>query len=105
MYSRVAFYVGQAPWEYKSANPGKVRLDMRAYFKGMGEERLRMFIFLSGSSTEVIFTEEQWKEHTERFRTCLLYTSCRFVIFFCSSMHLSIIPSKLETDGLTSSFQ
>ena len=34
MYSRVAFYVGQAPWEYKSANPGKVRLDMRAYFKG-----------------------------------------------------------------------
>ena len=58
-------------WEYKSANPGKVRLDMRAYFKGMGEELLRMFIFLSGSSTEVIFTEEQWKEHTERFRTYL----------------------------------
>ena len=71
MYSRVAFYVGQAHWEYKSANPGKVRLDMRAYFKGMGEELLRMFIFLSGSSTEVIFTEEQWKEHTERFRTYL----------------------------------
>ena len=59
MYSRVAFYVGQAPWEYKSANPGKVRLDMRAYFKGMGEELLRMFIFLSGSPTEVVFTEEQ----------------------------------------------
>ncbi len=71
MYSRVAFYVGQAHWEYKSANPGKARLDMRAYFKGMGEELLRMFIFLSGSSTEVIFTEEQWKEHTERFRTYL----------------------------------
>ena len=71
MYSRVAFYVGQAPWEYKSANPGKVRLALRAYFKGMGEELLRMFIFLSGSSTEVIFTEEQWKEHTERFRTYL----------------------------------
>lgn len=71
MYSRVAFYVGQAPWEYKSANPGKARLDMRAYFKGMGEELLRMFIFLSGSPTEVIFTEEQWKEHTERFRTYL----------------------------------
>ena len=35
MYSRVAFYVGQAHWEYKSANPGKARLDMRAYFKGM----------------------------------------------------------------------
>ena len=30
MYSRVAFYVGQAHWEYKSANPGKARLDMRA---------------------------------------------------------------------------
>ena len=44
MYSRVAFYVGQAHWEYKSANPGKARLDMRAYFKGMGEELLRMFI-------------------------------------------------------------
>ena len=71
MYSRVAFYVEQAPWEYKSANPGKVRLDMRAYFKGMGEELLRMFIFLSGSPTEVVFTEEQWKEHTERFRTYL----------------------------------
>ena len=71
MYSRVAFYVGQAPWEYKSANPGKVRLDMRAYFKGMGEELLRMFIFLSGSPTEVVFAEEQWKEHTERFRTYL----------------------------------
>lgn len=42
MYSRVAFYVGQAHWEYKSANPGKARLDMRAYFKGMGEELLRM---------------------------------------------------------------
>lgn len=27
MYSRVAFYVGQAHWEYKSANPGKARLD------------------------------------------------------------------------------
>lgn len=71
MYSRVAFYVGQAHWEYKSANPGKARLDMRAYFKGMGEELLRMFIFLSGSPTEVAFTEEQWKEHTERFRTYL----------------------------------
>ena len=71
MYSRVAFYVGQAPWEYKSANPGKDRLDMRAYFKGMSEELLRMFIFLSGSPTEVVFTEEQWKEHTERFRTYL----------------------------------
>ena len=57
MYSRVAFYVGQAHWEYKSANPGKARLDMRAYFKGMGEELLRMFIFLSGSPTEVVFTE------------------------------------------------
>ena len=55
MYSRVAFYVGQAHWEYKSANPGKARLDMRAYFKGMGEELLRMFIFLSGSPTEVVF--------------------------------------------------
>lgn len=71
MYSRVAFYVGQAHWEYKSANPGKARLDMRAYFKGMGEELLRMFIFLSGSPTEVVFTEEQWKEHMERFRTYL----------------------------------
>lgn len=71
MYSRVAFYVGQAHWEYKSANPGKARLDMRAYFKGMGEELLRMFIFLSGSPTEVVLTEEQWKEHTERFRTYL----------------------------------
>lgn len=71
MYSRVVFYVGQAHWEYKSANPGKARLDMRAYFKGMGEELLRMFIFLSGSPTEVVFTEEQWKEHTERFRTYL----------------------------------
>lgn len=71
MYSRVAFYVGQAHWEYKSANPGKARLDMRAYFKGMGEELLRMFIFLSGSPTEVVFTEKQWKEHTERFRTYL----------------------------------
>ena len=71
MYSRVAFYVGQAHWEYKSANPGKARLDMRAYFKGMGEELLRMFIFLSGSPTEVVFTEEQWKEHTEHFRTYL----------------------------------
>lgn len=71
MYSRVAFYVGQAHWEYKSANPGKARLDMRAYFKGMGEELLRMFIFLSGSPAEVVFTEEQWKEHTERFRTYL----------------------------------
>ena len=71
MYSRVAFYVGQAHWEYKSANPGKARLDMRAYFKGMGEELLRMFIFLSGSPTEVVFNEEQWKEHTERFRTYL----------------------------------
>lgn len=71
MYSRVAFYVGQAHWEYKSANPGKDRLDMRAYFKGMGEELLRMFIFLSGSPTEVVFTEEEWKEHTERFRTYL----------------------------------
>ena len=37
----------------------------------MGEELLRMFIFLSGSPTEVVFTEEQWKEHTERFRTYL----------------------------------
>ena len=45
MYSRVAFYVGQAHWEYKSANPGKARLDMCAYFKGMGEE-LQLFIFL-----------------------------------------------------------
>ena len=60
MYSRVAFYVGQAHWEYKSANPGKARLDMRAYFKGMGEELLRMFIFLSGSPTEVVFTEARF---------------------------------------------
>lgn len=37
----------------------------------MSEELLRMFVFLSGSPTEVLFTEEQWKEHTERFRTHL----------------------------------
>ena len=71
MYSRVAFYIGQAPWKYKSADPGKNRLDMRAYFKEMSEELLRMFIFLSGSPTEVLFTQEQWEEHTERFRTHL----------------------------------
>lgn len=71
MYSRVAFYIGQAPWKYKSANPGKNREDMRARFREMSEELLRMFVFLSGSPTEVLFTEEQWKEHTERFRTHL----------------------------------
>ena len=71
MYSRVAFNVGQASWEYRSANPGKGRLDMRAYFKEMSRELLRMFIFLSGSPTEVVFTEEQWKEHEECFRTYL----------------------------------
>lgn len=71
LYSRMAFYIGQASWQYKSANPGKNRVDMRAYFKEMSEELLRMFIFLSGSPTEVLFTEEQWKEHTERFSTHL----------------------------------
>ena len=67
LYSRVSFYIGQAPWKYQSANPGKDRLDMRAYFKEMSEELLRMFIFLSGSPTEVLFTEGQWDEHAKRF--------------------------------------
>lgn len=71
MYSRVSFYIGQAAWSYKSANPGKNRLDMRAYFKEMSDDLLRMFIFLSGSPTEVLFTEAQWEEHTDRFRTHL----------------------------------
>lgn len=34
MYSRVAFYVGQAHWEYKSANPGKARLICALISKG-----------------------------------------------------------------------
>ena len=71
LYSRIAFYIGQAHWQYKSAYPGKDRADMRAYFKEMSGELLRMFIFLSGSPTEVVFTAEQWEEHTERFDTCL----------------------------------
>ena len=71
MYSRVSFYIGQAPWKYKSADPGKNRLDMRAYFKDLSQELLRMFIFLSQSPTEVLFTPEQWEEHTARFRTYL----------------------------------
>lgn len=71
MYSRISFYIGQSSWSYKSADPGKARLDMRAYFKEMGEELLEMFVFLSGSPTEVLFTPEQWEEHTERFSTYL----------------------------------
>lgn len=71
MYSRVSFYIGQARWQYKSADPGKERLDLRAHFMGLSEELLRMFLFLSGSPTEVTFTQEQWDEHTERFRTYL----------------------------------
>lgn len=71
LYSRISFYVGQAHWHYNSADPGKGHRDMRAYFKEMSEELLRMFIFLSGSPTEVLFTKEQWEEHTERFDTHL----------------------------------
>lgn len=71
MYTRIGFYIGQAPWVYKSAAPGKDRVDSRVLFGELGEELLRKFIFLSHSPTEVCFTEKQWREHTERFRTYL----------------------------------
>lgn len=71
LYNRIAFYIGQAKWVYKSAAPGEGKQDARALFAELSEELLRKFIFLSRSPTEVVFTKEQWKEHTERFRTYL----------------------------------
>lgn len=40
-------------------------------FRKLSEEVLRMFVFLSGSPTEVCFTPGQWEEHTQRFSNVL----------------------------------
>lgn len=40
-------------------------------FRKLSEEVLRIFVFLSGSPTEVCFTPGQWEEHTQRFSNVL----------------------------------
>lgn len=71
MYSRMAFYIGEGQWEWISAAPMEGGTDHVKLFRKLSEEVLRMFVFLSGSPTEVCFTPEQWEEHTQRFSNVL----------------------------------
>lgn len=67
LYSRILFYIGQAPWEWRSAAPREGGVDYRTVFRQLSEQLLEMHLFLLQSPTEVVFTPEQWAEHTERF--------------------------------------
>lgn len=68
LYSRLSIYGGEGVWEWRSAAPRKQGVDHRAVFKQLSERLLEMHLFLLQSPTEVVFTPEQWAEHTERFR-------------------------------------
>lgn len=67
LYSRIAFYVGQGEWKWRSAAPRKAGHDFRAVFRQLSERLLEMHLYLLQSPTEVVFTPAQWQEHTERF--------------------------------------
>ena len=71
MYSRMAFYIGEGRWKWISAAPVEGSTDHVKLFRKLSEEVLRMFVFLSGSPTEVCFTPGQWEEHTQRFSNVL----------------------------------
>ncbi|WP_455673055.1 DUF3987 domain-containing protein [Phocaeicola sp.] len=71
MYSRMVFYIPEGRWLWKSAAPRKDLLDSHALFEELGEELLRLYLFLSQSPTEVRFSDAQWEEHTRRFSTAL----------------------------------
>ena len=71
MYSRMAFYIGEERWKWISAAPVEGSTDHVKLFRKLSEEVLRMFVFLSGSPTEVCFTPGQWEEHTQRFSNVL----------------------------------
>lgn len=71
MYSRIAFYIGVDMWKWKSAAPREGMEDSHTLFAGLSEEVLGMYLFLSGSPTEVRFSNAQWEEHTRRFAKAL----------------------------------
>lgn len=71
MYSRMAFYIGEGRWKWISAAPVEGSTDHVKLFRKLSEEVLRIFVFLSGSPTEVCFTPGQWEEHTQRFSNVL----------------------------------
>ena len=76
MYSRVAFYVGQAHWEYKSANPGKMCIRDRVYtdlcsfyFSVFDEHAVDMTL----KEFVKLLRGERWKVQVEEYQRLKVY--------------------------------
>lgn len=67
LFSRINLYAGEAVWEWRPAAPRPGAKDHRAVFNELSERLLEMHLFLAQSPTEVVFTPQQWEEHTRRF--------------------------------------
>ncbi|MEG1564951.1 MAG: YfjI family protein, partial [Bacteroides sp.] len=67
LYSRMTIYAGEADWVWRSAAPREQGTDSRAVFIELSRELLEMHLFLLQSPTEVVFSTEQWEQHTQRF--------------------------------------
>lgn len=71
MYSRMGFYVGHKGWQWRSAAPRDGNLDARKLFRELSKELLEKYLFLLKYPTEVVFSADQWAEHTEKFSNYL----------------------------------
>lgn len=65
LYSRMALLTAETQVEWRSAQPVEGGRELRRYFKGLGKEVLDMHKQLLESPTLVLFTNEQWTEHTD----------------------------------------
>lgn len=71
LYSRFAFYTRAKAQQWTSCAPDAGGVDLKAYFRTLGEEMLEMHKGLLQSPTYVSFTPAQWEEHTRHFGTLL----------------------------------
>lgn len=71
LFSRFAFYTRAKEIQWVSCAPGTDGIDLKGYFRALGEELLEMHKTLLQSPTYVTFTPRQWEEHTRHFGSLL----------------------------------
>lgn len=70
LYNRFSIYTRQAQYIWESCAP-KEGIDLRTYFRELGEQLAEMHLHLLEFPTRVTFSEAQWEEHTRQFSELL----------------------------------
>lgn len=71
LFSRFAFYTRAKELQWISCAPGIDGIDLKGYFRALGDELLEMHKVLLQSPTYVTFSPRQWEEHTRYFGSLL----------------------------------